>query len=149
MPVLLERLQQEMKTALKSGDKERLGVLRLLINDLKVEQGKQNRDDLEPNEETAVLMRAAKARKESIEQAEKFGRADIAEKEKYELALIETYLPAQMSESDVEAKALELIAELSLFGKKDVGRFMKEWMSRYKGAADGKTVQAVLGRLLK
>src|SRR5688572_27469233 len=110
MPQMLERLQQEMKAALKSGDKERLGVLRLLINDLKVEQGKQNRDDLTPQEETAVLMRAAKARKESIEQAEKFGRADIATKEKYELALIETYLPTQLSEADVEAKALALIA---------------------------------------
>jgi uncharacterized protein YqeY len=149
MPAMLERLQQEMKTALKAGDKERLGVLRLLINDLKVEQGKRNRDDLTPDEETAVLMRAAKARKESIEQAEKFGRADIAAKEKYELALIETYLPVQMSEAEVEARALELIADLGLAGKKDAGRFMKEWMSRHKGAADGKTVQMVVGRLLQ
>ena len=147
MASLLERLQAELKTLLKAGDKDRLGVVRLVIADVKREQLNLSRDQLTPAEEQAVLQRAAKARRDAIEQAEKANRQDIVTKEKYELSVILDWLPRQMSDEEITAKAREMIAAMGLT-KKDMGRFMKEWQGKYKDVSDGRTVQRIAQGLL-
>ncbi|MEZ5990644.1 MAG: GatB/YqeY domain-containing protein [Planctomycetota bacterium] len=141
-----ERITADMKAALKGGDKDRLSVLRMLLNDLKNEGDAKG--GLDEDGEVAVLRRAAKMRRDSIEQAEAAGRDDIASSERAELVVIEGYLPQLMDAAETEAKVADLLAELGITSRKEQGRFMKEWMARYKAVSDGKTVNACLGKLL-
>ena len=144
---LQTRLVADMKEAMKAGQKERLTLIRLLINDLK--NGAEGKScDLSEEQEVGILRQAEKQRRESIEQAEVAGRADIADSERAELAIIEDYLPKLMSEAEIEEKATAILAELGITEQKQKGLFMREWMSRYRANSDGKTVQKVLGRLL-
>ncbi|MFQ5504039.1 MAG: GatB/YqeY domain-containing protein [Planctomycetota bacterium] len=143
-----KRLTEDMKTALRAGEKEKLTLLRMLINDLKNEQLSRTDDDLSEEQELAVLRRSAKMRREALEQARELGREEIASREERELGWIESYLPQVMDVEEVEARAAELIAELGIESRKETGRFMKEWMSRYRAVSDGKIVQQVLGKLL-
>lgn len=144
---LQKRLVADMKEAMKAGQKERLTLIRLLINDLKNgAEGKS--EDLSKEQEVGILRQAEKQRRESIEQAEEAGRADIADRERAELAIIEDYLPKLMSEAEIEEKAAAILAELGITEAKQKGLFMREWMSRYRANSDGKTVQKVLARLL-
>ncbi len=147
MGPLQTRLVSDMKDAMRSGMKDRLTLIRLLINDLK--NGAEGKDDgLSEEQEIAILRGAEKQRRESIEQAEEAGRADIADNERAELAMIEEYLPNLMGEAEIEEKAAAIIAELGITEAKQKGLFMREWMSRYRANSDGKTVQKVLSRLL-
>lgn len=141
------KLVADMKEAMKAGDKDKLTLIRLLINDLK-NAAEGNPDGLSEEQEIAVLRGSEKQRREAIEQADEVGRSDIADGERAELAIIVEYLPQLMDEAEVEAKASDLIAELGITESKQKGLFMKEWMSRYRATSDGKTVQKVLGRLL-
>jgi len=145
---LQERLTADMKAAMKAGEKPRLGLIRMLINDLKNEQGRLLRDELSEDEEIAVLRKAAKMRKDAIDQARQVGREEAAANETRELEWIETYLPRQMSVEETEQMVKELLAELGIDSRKETGRFMKEWMARYKAVSDGKLVQQALGKLL-
>ncbi|MAE76799.1 MAG: hypothetical protein CMJ85_08030 [Planctomycetes bacterium] len=142
------RLTADMKTAMKAGEKDRLLLIRMLISDLKNEQMKLNHEDLTEDEEFAVLRRASKMRKDAAEQARNAGRTDTAEKEEAEIVWIEGYLPQQLDTAEIEAKAREMIAELDIASRADQGRFMKEWMARYRAVSDGKIVNQVLGKLL-
>lgn len=143
----LDRITADMKAALKAGDKPRLEVLRMLISELKRRAIDAQVDQLPPDEEIAVLQKAVKTRADSVAQATAAGRAEIAAREQAEIALIETYLPQQMSPAEVDAKVKALAAEIGYQGGKDTGRFMKEWMARHKGLADGKRVQEALKSL--
>ena len=144
---LQTRLIADMKAAMKAGEKDKLTLIRLLINDLK--NGAEGKPDgLSEEQEIAILRGSEKQRREAIEQADEVGRSDIADGERAELAIIVQYLPQLMDEQEVEAKASALIAELGISEPKEKGLFMKEWMSRYRATSDGKTVQKVLGRLL-
>ena len=144
---LQTRLVADMKAAMKASEKERLTLIRLLINDLK--NGAEGQSgDLSEEKEIAILRHAEKQRRESIEQAEAAGREDIAENERNELAIIVDYLPKLMSEDEIEEKAADILKELGITEAKQKGLFMREWMSRYRANSDGKTVQKVLGRLL-
>jgi uncharacterized protein YqeY len=142
-----QRLTADMKTALKAGDKDRLQVLRLMINAIKEAQLRAGKDQLDDAEEIAVLQAAVKARRDAVAQAEQLGRQDVAQKESAEITIIESYLPAMMSPDELAAKIRELAKEIGYAGGKDTGRFMKEWMARYKGRAEGRDVQAALQRL--
>ena len=139
-----QKLTGDMKAALKAGEKDRLSVIRLMINSLKEEQLRVGRDDLKDDEELAVLRKMIKARRDAVAQAEELGRADVAASESAEIAIIESYLPAMMSPDELRAKVAELVAELRYAGPADTGAFMKEWMARYKGLAEGRDVQAAL-----
>jgi len=143
----LERLTGDMKAAMKSGDKAKLEVLRMLISDLKKKAIDTQVDALPDEDEVAILQKAQKTRSDSVAQAKAGGRADIAQKEQAEIDLIATYLPQQMAAAEVAAKVKELAAAIGYQGGKDTGRFMKEWMTRYKGLADGKLVQEALKAL--
>lgn len=144
---MLARLTGDMKHALKAGDKFRLGVVRMLINALKDEQHQKGTDELAADDELAVLRRAVKTRRETVEQAEQTGRAEIAERELAEIAIVEEYLPRMLTGDELLEKVREVAAEVGYAGPKDTGAFMKAWMARYKGLADGKAVQGALGEL--
>ena len=143
----LEKLTNDMKAAMKGGDKPRLEVLRMLISELKKKAIDAKVDNLPDDEEAAVLQKAIKTRSDSVSQATAAGRADIAQKEQFEIDVITGYLPKQMDAAEVTAKVKEVAAAIGYQGGKDTGRFMKEWMAKYKGLADGKLVQDALKTL--
>ncbi len=143
----LAKITADMKAAMKSGDKPRLEVLRMLISDLKKKAIDNKVDDLPDDEEVAILQKAVKTRGDSVAQAKAANRPEIAQKEQFEIDVIATYLPKQMSADEVAAKVREVAAAIGYAGGKDTGRFMKEWMAKYKGLADGKLVQDALKTL--
>ncbi len=147
MPAYLERLTTDMKAAMKGGDKQRLEVLRMLISDLKKKAIDAKVDNLPDDEEIAILQKAVKTRADTVAQAKAAGRAEVAAKEQVEIDLITNYLPKQMSAAEVATKVKEIAAAIGYQGGKDTGRFMKEWMAKYKGLADGKLVQDALKTL--
>jgi len=147
MPKYLETLTADMKTAMKGGDKPRLEVIRMLISELKKKAIDAKVDNLPDDEEAAVLQKAIKTRADSVAQAKAANRADVAQKEQFEIDLITAYLPKQMDAAEVAAKVKEVAAAIGYQGGKDTGRFMKEWMAKYKGLADGKLVQDALKSL--
>ncbi|MBL8748621.1 MAG: GatB/YqeY domain-containing protein [Planctomycetes bacterium] len=147
MAVYLERLTTDMKAAMKGGDKQRLEVLRMLISDLKKKAIDGKVDNLPDDEEVAILQKAVKSRADTVAQAKAAGRAEVATKEQLEIDVITSYLPKQMSAAEVATKVKEVAAAIGYQGGKDTGRFMKEWMAKYKGLADGKLVQDALKTL--
>ena len=143
----LEKLTADMKAAMKGGDKPRLEVIRMLISDLKKKAIDAKVDNLPDDEEAAILQKAIKTRADTVAQAKAAGRAEVAAKEQLEIDVIASYLPKQMSPADVAQKVKEVAAAIGYQGGKDTGRFMKEWMAKYKGLADGKLVQDALKSL--
>jgi uncharacterized protein YqeY len=144
---MLERLQNDMKTSMKEKKELRTSVLRMLISELKYAQI-EKRGTLDEPETLQVLSRAIKKRKESIEMYEKGGRQDLADKEKEELKIIQEYVPREMDEATMRQRIDEVIQELGAKDKKDLGRVMKEVLSRYKGQMDGKVVQKIVNEKL-
>ncbi|MBI5850505.1 MAG: GatB/YqeY domain-containing protein [Planctomycetes bacterium] len=144
MATYLVKITADMKAALKGGDKPRLEVLRMLVSELKKKAIDQQVDDLPDDEEVAILQKAVKTRTDTVAQATAAGRHEIARKEQLEIEVITSYLPKQMSPTEIAAKVRELAAAIGYAGGKDTGRFMKEWMAKYKGLADGKLVQDAL-----
>jgi hypothetical protein len=147
MASYLEKLTADMKTAMKGGDKPRLEVVRMLISELKKKAIDAKVDNLPDDEEAAILQKAIKTRADTVSQAKAAGRAEVAQKEQFEIDLITSYLPKQMDAAEVAAKVREVAAAIGYQGGKDMGRFMKEWMAKYKGLADGKLVQDALKAL--
>ncbi|MCB9870587.1 MAG: GatB/YqeY domain-containing protein [Planctomycetes bacterium] len=143
MTSLSERLTEDVKTALRAGDKQRLQVLRMLVASLR-EAADAAQGSLGPADEIAVLTRAVKSRKESVAQALAAGRQEFADAEAAEIEIIHGYLPRQLSGDELLARVREVAAEVGYGGPKDTGRFMQAWMSRFAGCADGRDVQAAL-----
>ena len=142
MASYLDKLTVDMKASMKAREQDKLTVLRMIISDIKKKAEAEG--ELSDEAELAILQKAVKTRSDTIDQAKAAGRDEIAEREQREIEMIEGYLPAQMSAEEVEAKVREVAAEIGFEGGKDRGRFMKEWMSKYKGLADGKLVQEAL-----
>lgn len=147
MGKLLARITDDMKAALRAGAKDRLQVLRMLIAAIKAQQIDKQKDDLDDVEELQILEKAVKTRKDTVAQAEAAGRTDIAERERAEITVVEAYLPQRLAPAELAEKVRALAAEIGFAGMSDGGRFMKEWMARYKGQADGRDVQAELKKL--
>jgi uncharacterized protein YqeY len=144
---LKERLKEDMKAALKAKDKVKLSTIRMiqsLIKNAEIEK----RGELTDEEIVQLLMKYAKQRKESIELYQKGGRQDLVEKEKAELAVVESYLPKQMSEEEVRALVEEAIRESGATSPKDLGKVMKLVMPKVKGRADGSLVNRIAKELL-
>jgi uncharacterized protein YqeY len=144
---MLERLEQDLKSAMKSGDKRRVATIRLLLATLKNEKIQAQRA-LTDEEVEGVLRRAVKQRKDSIEQYARGGRQDLVDGETAELAIIEEYLPQGLSESDIEEAIRAVIQEKGFSSQKDIGLAMKEVMARHRGRVDGKRAQEIARRLL-
>jgi uncharacterized protein YqeY len=139
--------EDDLKAAMKGGDKTRVATLRLLIAALKNERIQAGRE-LTADEIEAAVRRAVKQRKDSIEQYAKGGRQDLVDAEKAELAVLEGYLPKGLSESDLEAAIRNIVAEKGFSSAKDVGLVMKELMARHKGRVDGKRAQEMARQIL-
>jgi len=144
---LFEKIDQDMKQALKAGEKERLTVLRGLKSELKYKQI-DKADELTDDDAIAVLSSAAKKRRESIEQFQKGGREDLVKKERAELAIITSYLPEQLSEEKLRQIISDAIAESGVDSPQKVGLVMKVVMPKIKGRADGKLVNKLAMEIL-
>ena len=147
MGKLTDQIRADLTAAMKSRDAVRTSTLRMLQAAIKNEQIDKGRE-LSDEEALAVIQRGVKQRQDSIEQYTKGNRTDLADKERVELGMLETYLPAQMSSEEAEAAVREVIASTGAASKKDAGRVMKEMMAKYRGQVDGKRVQEIVGRLL-
>ena len=144
---LLEVLTNDMKEAMKARAAERLNTIRLLISDLKTERINKMRD-LTPEDELDFLSRQAKRRRESIESFDANDRAELADIERAELAVIETYLPKQLSVDEAREVITATIAELGITSKKEVNKLMAPLMAKLKGRFPGKDVKPLVESLL-
>ena len=143
-----EQLQAALKEAMINKDNVRRDVIRGLLSAVKqVEIDSQK--TLDSNGTLDVLQKEAKKRRESIDEAVKVGRNEIADQEKTELAIIETFLPAQLSREEVTKIVQETIAQTGVTSPKEIGKLMGALMPKVKGQADGKLVNEVVRELLK
>jgi uncharacterized protein YqeY len=144
---LVNELQSAMQASMKSGDSDRVRTLRTLLAKLK-EREIEKGDELSEGELTKVLQTAAKQRKEAADMYTDGGRTELADAEMKELAIIEEYLPEQLSEDDVAAMVDEAISETGAESLRDMGKVMPAVMKKVAGRADGKTVQELVKRKL-
>ncbi|WP_163327851.1 GatB/YqeY domain-containing protein [Desulfurobacterium thermolithotrophum] len=144
---LKEQLLQDMKEAMRAKDKVRLSTIRM-INSLIKNAEIDKRGELTDDEITQLLMKYAKQRKEAIQMYEKGGRQDLVEKEKAELAVVESYLPKQMSEEEIREVVKEAIEATGASSPKDIGKVMQQVMPKVKGKADGSVVNKIVRELL-
>ena len=133
---VIDQVRGDMTTAMKAGEKDRVGALRLVLSELQKAQKDGNGDDL------AVLRRERKRRLEAAEQFRGGGRPELAEQEEAEAKIIEGYLPAELDDSELDAMVAAAIAETGARGPKDMGQVMKAVMARAGGRADGKRASA-------
>ena len=146
-----ETLKKSIPDAMRARDAVKLQTLRSLVTAMtnEVVAKKRKPDEMLTDEEAvAVLKRAANQRKDSIEQFIKGGRPELAEPEKLELAIIDSYLPSMMSRDDIMTVAKAKMAELGVSSKADAGKFTGALMKELKGRADGSDVKAVVDELL-
>jgi len=144
---LKTRLTDDMKTAMKAGEKDRLGVIRLLNAAIK-QREVDERIALDDAQVLAVLEKQVKQRKDSITQYEGAGREDLAAVERYELGVIQAYLPEQMGAAELQAAVDAAIAESGARGQADMGKVMALLKPRLAGRADMGAVSALLRNAL-
>lgn len=143
---LIAEIQNQVKDAMKSGDAKRRDALRLILNALKTEE-KEKRVELTHEAEIEILTREAKKRREAIDCYVLAGSEERADQERYELALIQGFLPAALSADDVKKIIDELVKELDIQSKKDVGKLMKALMPKIKGVFPGNEAKKLVDAL--
>jgi uncharacterized protein YqeY len=131
-----EQVRDDMTTAMKAGEKQRVGALRLVLSELQKAAKEGDADEL------AVLRRERKRRLEAAGQFRDGGRPELAEQEEAEAELIERYMPAPLDDSELDAIVAAAIAETAASGPRDMGQVMKAVMARSEGRADGRTASA-------
>jgi len=142
------RLKDELKEALRRGDRTRAGVFRMLLSELHARRI-EKRGELSEEDELKVLMAEAKKRREAHEAYVKGGRDDLAENEERELRIIEEYLPEKLSPEKLREVVERTISELDARGPSDLGRVMGKVMAKVRGQVDGAEVRAVVEACLK
>jgi uncharacterized protein YqeY len=142
-----DKIQTDLKDAMRAKDRQRITVLRMALNAIKQEEI-DKRIELGAEDAVAILVREAKKRRESVEEAHKLGRLDLAESEEAELAILEVYLPQQLSPDRITELAKAAIAESGATSPKDMGNVMRILMPEIKGQADGKLVNQIVRDLL-
>jgi uncharacterized protein len=147
---LKEKIGDDLKAAMKSGDKTRLETLRTLRAALleKEIEKRGSHTTMSPEDDVAVLLSAAKKRKESMEHFQKGGRPELVAQEASELAIIEEYLPRQLSAEEVNQVIEKAVAETGASSPADFGRVMPLVMKQLKGKTDGKLVQELVKKRL-
>ena len=145
--VLYEKIQSDMYTAMKAGEKEKASTLRTVLAKLKDKQI-DTREPLSEKDEIKVLQTLVKQRKESIDLYQKGGRSELAEAESFELEIINTYLPEMMNEDDVRKLIEEIIEKTGAQSMADLGKVMPQIMKQGKGLIDGKTAQHIVSEML-
>ncbi|OJG26117.1 glutamyl-tRNA(Gln) amidotransferase subunit E [Enterococcus columbae DSM 7374 = ATCC 51263] len=136
-----------MKTAMKAKDKDTLQVVRMLKASIQNEQIKAGHD-LSEDEELTVLSREMKQRRDALSEFEQAGRDDLVEKVKVEIAIVEKYLPAQLSEAELREIIQNAISQVNASSAKEFGKVMGVVMPQVKGKADGNQVNAIVKELL-
>ncbi|TLD72668.1 GatB/YqeY domain-containing protein [Phragmitibacter flavus] len=150
MSTIAARLTEDMKTAMKAKDSVTLNVVRGLKSSLKyaaIEKAGAD-GELDDNEALVVIRREIKKRQDSVSQYESGGRPELAATEKAEIAVLENYLPAAMSEADLIALVDAVIAETGATTKKDMGKVMKLLQERSEGRADNKVLSTEVNKRL-
>lgn len=144
----LEKIDDDLKAAMKSSDSLKVSALRMAKAALKNKQIDKGRT-LSEEDFFSVISTLSKQRKESIEQFSKGGREDLAEKERQELSILQSYLPRQLTAEEIDKIILDAIQESSAKGMKDIGKVMRIIMPRVQGTADGKVVNQRVKDLLE
>lgn len=135
--MLRQKLTDDMKAALKGGEKDKLATIRLVISEVKkADVAVAGQPELDDAGIMSVMNKMLKQRRDSVEQFTKGGRTDLAEKEQAEIAVIEAYLPTQMSEADSKAAIAALIKEVGAAGPKDMGKVMGALKTKFAGQMD-------------
>lgn len=145
---LEEKIEQEFKAALKQRDALKVSTLRMLkaaMNNFKLDKNKKALGD---EEIIKIVQRQINQHRDSIEQFEKGKRADLAEKEKKELAILASYMPEQCPPEELKKIVEETVRELGATTRKDMGKVMKAVMEKVKGRSDGKTVSRIVSGFL-
>ena len=144
---VFERINSDLVSAMKAGDKDRTVALRGLksaIQYRKIDKG----SDLTDDEVIAVVSSTVKKHKDSIEQYDKAGRDDLVQEEKAQLEVALVYLPRQLEAEEIEKEVDEIIADVGASGPSDIGKVMKGIMPKLRGRADGKLVKEIVSRRL-
>jgi uncharacterized protein YqeY len=144
---VIERLNQDMKQAMKDKAAGKLSVIRMVKAALKNEEINKGRT-LSEDEELTILTRELKQRRDSLHEFEKAGREDLAEKTREEIEVLIQYLPAQLSEDEIRQIVREAIAATGAASKKEMGKVMGAIMPKVKGKADGNLVQKIVSEEL-
>jgi uncharacterized protein YqeY len=142
---LLEQVSNDTKDAMRAGDRERVGALRLIVNELQKAHKEATGDTAD---EVAVLQRERKRRVEAADAYRDAGRDDLADSETREADLISTYLPEQLGDEELRAIVGDVVAASGATSPRDMGKVMSQVMPKVQGKADGKRVSALVKELL-
>jgi len=140
---LLNKLQEEMKAAMKSGDKDKLSTIRMLISEIKKVQI-DSKKELTDEEIISILQRYIKQRKEAYTHYKQASRKDLAEKELKEIEIVQQFLPPPLSEEELLKIVEETIQEVSASSIKDMGKVVKAVMDKVKGRAEGSLISKIV-----
>ncbi|MCB0342064.1 MAG: GatB/YqeY domain-containing protein [Pseudobdellovibrionaceae bacterium] len=146
---LKDQIMADVKSAMKEKDQERLNCLRFLQAAVKNREIEVRPNAISDDDVLGVIKKQVKQRQDSIEQYSKAGREDLEAKEKFELSVLEGYLPQQMSREQLEGVVTEVIAALGADSVKQMGAVMKEVIAKTKGAADNRVVSEVVKEKLQ
>lgn len=145
---IIDRLESDIKVAMKARDAGRLEAMRYLLSEIR-KVGINERRDPNDDDALAVVGKLIKQGQESVEMFQKGGREDLVAKEELGMVVCRTYLPPQLSPEELDELVKDAIAETSPAGMKDLGKVMKALLPRVKGRADGKVVNAVVREKLQ
>ena len=145
---LIERLPQEIKSAMLARDADRLGTLRLLKSAIGYAQIERQNENLSDAELIAIVQKEIKKRQDAIVHYEQAGRTDSAAKEKHEQTVLESFLPPPLSPTELEQMVRDAIQATGATSKKSMGQVIKAVQAQAAGRADGKTISTLVGSLL-
>jgi uncharacterized protein YqeY len=149
---LRDRLMDDLKEAMRQRDERRKTTIRSVIAAIKKAETELDssgeRVSLDDEDILAIIAKQAKQRQESITEYQRGGREDLVAEEEAELAILQTYLPRQLTREEIETEARQVIAEIGAGSPRDMGKVMKPLMARLRGRADGKEVNQVVRELL-
>ena len=146
--VLIEKINSDLKAAMKEKDALRVSTLRMLKSAINNKMIELKVDKLPDGDIAALIRKDIKRHQDSIEQFRKGGREDLAKKEEAELKVLKSYLPEEVPVEKIREIVKKVIEETKASGKKDFGKVMKGAMERLKGACDGKAVSSIVNELL-
>lgn len=149
---LYNKIQLDLREAMKARDQFRAGVLKMLVSAVKyylASSEETRRAELTDQKVIEIVKKQVKQREESVAAYEEANRSDLADKEREEARILRTYLPAMLSEEEIERMASSVIEETNASGPHDMGRVMKELMERAEGKVDGKVASRKVAELLK
>ncbi|RXT14829.1 GatB/YqeY domain-containing protein [Ammoniphilus sp. CFH 90114] len=145
---LLDKLNDELKQAMKDKDKLKLSVIRMVKSSIKNEEINQQGKELTEDQVLTLVNRELKQRRDSLQEFENAGREDLAEQTRAEIEVLLTYLPTQLTEEEIRQIVQESVEQVGATSKKDLGKVMGAIMPKVKGKADGNLVNKIVQELL-